>query len=232
MSRTATRAALLAAAGLVGVAAVAPPLERIADSSFTAHMAQHLTLLFVVPLLALLARPFDLFATAAGKHATVRFVRATRALHVAALPPVALAVFVATLWLAHFSSLYESALENPIVHVGEHALFIAAGTLFWLPVLAPPPLRPLSYPARMLYLAVALPQAALLAMALGGARQPLYAHYATLNGAASALADQRNAAALMWIAGGMIVFAAFLFTLGVWARRESEDVPRYGVGAR
>jgi putative copper resistance protein D len=220
----ATRACYLIAATLVGVAAVAPPLDRLVDESFAWHMFQHLVLLFLVPLLVLLARPFEIFTRLAGKTNTAAFVRATRFLHVVAQPAVALTFFVATLWLTHFSPLYELSLEHEWLHVAEHLLYVVAGTLFWLPVLAPVPLRPLNYPARLLYLAVALPQGALLGMAIGSAREPLYAHYANVAGSlASALADQRDAAAVMWILGGLVIFGAFLLTLGSWALRESES---------
>ena len=217
------RSLFLAAAAIAGVAAIAPPLDTLADRSFTWHMLQHLVLLFIVPLFVLLARPFELFAAVAGKTTTARFVRATRPLHVAISPPAALAFFVATLWLTHFSGLYELSLENVWVHIGEHLLYLAAGTAFWLPVLAPAPLRPLSYPARMLYLALALPQGALVAMALSSARAPLYPYYALAGSVSQAVRDQHDAAALMWIGGGMIVFCAFLLTLAAWAHRESDS---------
>ncbi|HEY6487311.1 MAG TPA: cytochrome c oxidase assembly protein [Candidatus Cybelea sp.] len=211
----------LLAAALAAAAAVAPPLDRLADGSFAWHMVQHLLLLFVVPLLLLCTHPFELFVAVAGKRTTTAFVRATRALHVVAQPPAALAAFTGTLWLTHFTPLYELSLANPLVHAGEHLLYLAAGTLFWLPVLAPPPLRPLAYPARLLYLAIALPQGALVAMAIGSARVPLYPHYAMLAGRQSALSDQAAAAALMWIVGGLAVLIALLTTLGTWAKREA-----------
>lgn len=220
------RALFLGAAALAAAGAVSPLFDALADRSFAWHMLQHLVLLYVVSLLVLLARPFELFAAIAGKRQTARFVRASRPLHALALPPVALAFFVATLWATHYSGLYEDSLENAWVHAGEHLLYLAAGTIFWLPVVAAPPVRPASFPMRLLYLAVALPQGALLAMALLSARTPLFPHYAAVLGSASAaLADQRNAAAVMWIAGGLVVLGALLLTLGEWARRESEGVP-------
>ncbi len=77
--------------------------------------------------------------------------------------------------------------------------------------------------ARLLYLAVAPPQGALLGMVLVTAPRPLYPHYAVAAGSLkAALADQGNAAALMWILGGAVVFGALLVTLGRWARRERE----------
>ncbi len=140
------RTPLLAVAALVAAAAVAPPFDALADRSFAWHMLQHLVLLYLVTLLALLARPFELFAAIAGKRGTAWFVRISRPLHVLALPPVALACFVATLWATHYSGLYEASLENASAHVGEHLLYLAAGMAFWLPVLASPPLRPASFP--------------------------------------------------------------------------------------
>ncbi len=222
-----SRAALcLAAATLVGIAAVGSPLDRLADTSFAWHMLQHLALFFIVTLLLVLARPFDVLARIAGKRMTAAFVQATRPLHVLALPPVAFVIFIATLWATHFSPLYELALTRSWAHVAEHALYLAAGVVFWLPVVGPPPLRPLAYPARLLYLLVALPQGALLAMVISSAREPLYSHYATAAGSrAAALADQGSAAAVMWILGGLVIFGALLLTLGAWARREAEDAP-------
>jgi cytochrome c oxidase assembly factor CtaG len=221
--RVGARAGYLAAAAAVAGAALCGPVDRLADDSFAWHMFQHLVLLFGVPLLALLARPFEIFAALAGKPATAAFVRATRPLHVLAEPPLALLFFIATLWLTHFSALYELSLEHSLVHAGEHLLYLVAGTLFWIPVLAPPPLRPMSYPARLLYLLVALPQGAFLGMALASAHEPLYAHYASLAGRAGALADQSQAAAVMWVFGGLVVLSAFLATLGAWAHREGRD---------
>ena len=107
------------------------------------------------------------------------------------------------------------------MHAGEHALLLAVGTLFWLPVLCPPPVRVQPYPARLLYLMLLLPQGALLAFAIDGARAPLYPHYASAyagggraRGPAkrrSAYVDRRRHDRLH----------AFLATFGAWAFYES-----------
>ena len=214
------RLAALAAAAVAGAATVCGPMDHLAETSFAWHMGQHMVLLLVVPVLLVLAHPFALFSAFAGKRATAWSVRALRQLHVGASPAVALVAFVAVLWATHFSPLYEAALNDGWVHVSEHLLYVGAGVLFWLPVVGAPPLRPPAYPVRLLYLFVALPQGALLGFVLLSARAPLYAHYARLLPFDVALADQRDAAAVMWIAGGLVLFAALLVTLGVWARRE------------
>jgi putative membrane protein len=210
----------LAAAAACGVGAIFGPLEALADRSFAWHMAQHLGFLVLVPLLVLWSQPFPLARMVFGNARTAALLRATRPLHALALPPVALTIFLATLWATHFSGLYEAALEQPGIHVLEHALYLFAGVVFWLPVITVAPLRPNAYPVRLLYLIVALPQGALLAIALGAARTPLYPHYAQLMSTTQAVADQQNAAAVMWIAGGLATFIAMLATMGTWAARE------------
>lgn len=218
MSRTFV--ALLAAA-VTMVLSFSPRLDALADAFFAWHMVQHLALLFVVPFFVLVARPFTVLSAVATKGATRLTVRIARRLESFAHPVVALTIFIATLWITHFSSLYEFALQHAWAHVGEHVLYLCAGALFWMPVIAPPPLRPFAYPVRLLYLLVALPQGALLAFALAASRHPLYAHYARNP---AALADQSNAAAIMWIGGGLVVFVAFLCTFGAWALREREEL--------
>lgn len=220
---TVRAAVFLGAACAIGVAVVFSPFDGLADASFAWHMVQHLVLFFVVPLLVLAAEPFDLVLRLAGKRRTARLVSATKWLHPVASPAVALGVFIATMWATHFSPLYELALEHPPVHAAEHALYVVAGTLFWIPVLGTSPIHPLSFPARLLYLVVALPQSSLVAAAITSARTPLYAHYAALLGTAGAIADQRNAAAVLWICGGLIMLSTLLVTAAVWAARESGD---------
>src|ERR1700761_7585002 len=96
------------AVGLFAVTA----LDARSDASFAWHMVQHLLLLFVVPLLLLLAHPFEPLARVAGKSATAAFVRVTRPLHAIASAPFTLAFFVAVLWLTHFTGLYDAALHH------------------------------------------------------------------------------------------------------------------------
>ena len=208
----------LAGAFALAFFALSPAVDRLADAYFSWHMAQHLVLLFAVPFLLLAAEPFRASCCLTSKRAVASFVRATRPLHLIAHPIVAMPLFVGTLWITHFSGMYEFALEHEWAHVLEHGWYFAAGLLFWAPVLAPPPLRPLPFPLRIAYLLFALPQGALLAFALAGSHRILYEHYARN---ANALADQSNAAAVMWIGGGLIVFTAFLSTFGAWALRES-----------
>lgn len=219
-----TRLRLYAAsAAAFAVVAVSPPFDARADASFAWHMAQHLVLLFIAPLFLLLAHPIEWFGPPrfAWQLALIRAARSAPARALCS-PACCLLIFMAALWGSHFTPLYEAALQHPLVHVCEHALYVIAGTAFWLPIVAPPPFPAPPYPVRALYCFLALPQGALLAVALLAARSPLYAHYA----GPRALIDQHDAAAVMWVGGGGIVLTALLVTIGRWAARE-----RYAAGA-
>ncbi|HKU66694.1 MAG TPA: cytochrome c oxidase assembly protein [Candidatus Baltobacteraceae bacterium] len=199
------------------------PIEPLADRSFAWHMTQHVALMLVGPPLVLLGAPLLLLVAATPQRTAQRITgfaqsRAGRALFA---PLTGWVLFIAVLWTSHFSPLYEAALENPAIHVAEHALYVFAATLFWASIVqvgyTP---RPLPYPARMLYLFLAIPQGAFLGLALYAARQVLYPHYLRGHSVALALADQQNGGAVMWIAGGFLLFVAFMCTAGAWAAAE------------
>ncbi len=57
-------------------------------------------------------------------------------------PAAALPFFVATTWLWHAPAAYELALRSSGWHYLQHACFLAAGLLFWYPVVRPYPSHP------------------------------------------------------------------------------------------
>jgi cytochrome c oxidase assembly factor CtaG len=204
-----------------------PAADALADRSFLWHMAQHLMLMLIVPPLLLLGAPLLLLVAATPRTFAAAIARAAHSPPGLALlaPVTGWLGFVFVLWVTHFSPLYESALEHPVLHALEHALFFGSGLLFWNAVVqvgyAP---RPVAYPARMLYLFLALPQGAFAAFAIGASRHALYAHYAATLGPAAALNDQRAGADLMWIAGGFLLFCAFMIEAATWAAVERRAV--------
>jgi cytochrome c oxidase assembly factor CtaG len=206
------------------IAVLLAPVEPLADRSFAWHMTQHVVLMLVAPPLMLLGAPLLLLVAVPPPRIARRITGFAQSPAGTALfaPLTGWILFVAVLWGSHFSPLYEAALEHPAVHVAEHALYVSAALLFWASIVqvgyTP---RPLPYPARMLYLFLAIPQGAFLGLALYAARQVLYAHYLRGSTVALALADQQNGGAVMWIAGGLLLFIAFMCTAGAWAAAES-----------
>jgi cytochrome c oxidase assembly factor CtaG len=173
--------------------AVSPPLDARADAGFPAHMVQHV-------LLTMVAAPL----VAAG------LTRLPR-LH----PVAAWLLFAVTGWVVHFTGLFEAAAENVGVHVFEHALLFGSALLFWAVVIGPR--ATMSYPLRLLYLAVAMPQNTFLALAISTAGHVLYPHYA---GGGDPLGEQRLGGGIMWVAGDLLLLGAVLLMAAAWARDE------------
>ena len=229
---SAWRIAAFVAGVAFSVGVVLPAADAAADASFASHMLQHIVLWLVAPPLILLGAPL-LLLVAVPRPRTARAFTAfahSRAGLTLFAPLTAWLLYVFVLWGAHFSPLYELALEHPAIHVLEHALFFGVSLLFWGTVVqagyAP---RPVSYPVRMFFLFFAIPQGAFLGFALNASQHVLYpsylAHFASV---ASALSDQHDGADAMWILGGLILFVAFMCTAASWAaaeRREAAPSP-------
>jgi putative membrane protein len=183
--------------------ALSPPVEARADATLAAHMVQHVALTMVAA--PLLAAGFG-----SGPAAGLKIPR----VH----PLVAWLLFAATGWLVHFTPLFQMATESLPVHVFEHALLLGGGLLFWAQVVGPA--ATMSYPLRLLYLVVAMPQNTFVALAIFSTRRVLYPHYGS---GPEALADQRLAGGIMWVAGDLVLLAAILVTAAAWARHEERE---------
>jgi len=133
-------------------------------------------------------------------------------------PLVAWVVFAATGWLVHFTPLFEAAAESLPVHVFEHAVLLGGALLFWAQVVGPRATMP--HPLRLLYLVVAMPQNTFVALAIYSTSHVLYPHYGA---GAGALADQRLAGGIMWVAGDLVLLAAVLLMAAAWAREEERQ---------
>jgi cytochrome c oxidase assembly factor CtaG len=217
----AARAVAFGAGLAVVAAALAGPLDDLADASLAWHMVQHLALVTLAAPLLLLGAPHRvaLGALPARPAAAVARLLASAPLRVLTHPALAWLQFALILYGTHFSPLYEAALENGAVHVAEHALYLTSALIFWMPLLAvaPAPHAP-PHPVRLFALFLALPMSAFLGFAFWVARSPLYAHYAAHP---AALDDQRNAGAVMWLAGGAPLLLALLWCLADWGARET-----------
>ena len=91
----------------------------------TAHMAQHMLLMAIAP-------PFLLLGLSRSMAAVLLRVPPLRPL---TEPVPAQAAYAAVMIGWHLPPLYSLALRDPVVHVLEHLAFLAAGTLFWWPVI-------------------------------------------------------------------------------------------------
>jgi cytochrome c oxidase assembly factor CtaG/ferredoxin len=203
--------------------ALGSPLEPFTALLLQAHMAQHVLLLMVAPPLLWLGAP--VFPLVRGLPAPVRSFLAPvfgsprlHALFRRLTHPVgALIVLVVATWAWHAPALYELALRSDGWHYVQHACFLAAGLIFWHPVVRPYPARPAwSQWLLVPYLIAADVQNTALSALLTFSDTPLYPHYAAVPrlGGASALEDQAAAGVLMWVPGSL-AYLVPLFVIGV-----------------
>lgn len=115
------------------------PLNTLADGYlFSAHMAQHILLLLIVPALLLLSLPRPLSLAARP--------------HVLAHPLVGWLAGVGAMWFWHAPALCNAAVSSRPVHALQTVSLLALGSAFWRPILAPREEERLSPPGAVLYL--------------------------------------------------------------------------------
>lgn len=197
-------------AGIIFVwLAVGSPLNAFDDASLTVHMLQHLSLMSVAPPLILLGTPqLPLLhglpqSLAHGVVSPIlRWNSVKRLGHLIANPAIGwlAAAFALIGW--HVPAVFELALRRSWLHELEHASFLAAGLVFWWPVIQPWPsvARWPRWSIPLYLFCATLPCDALSAF-LAFCDRVIYSSYLSaprlLN--MSPLEDQQFAAVLMWM---------------------------------
>jgi putative copper resistance protein D len=221
------------AAGLTALAfALLSGIDRYDTTLFSVHMVQHVLLTLVAAPLIALAAPITLvlrLVSPATRRRWILPILHSRLMRVFAFPVVAWVIFAVVMWVSHFSPLFDAALEDPLIHDLEHALFLGSALLFWWPAVAlDPASRRMPHPARVMYVFLQMTQNTLLAVVLLNVGAVLYPHYATIVRAwgPSALEDQGTAAGIMWLAGDAIFLVAILAIVAGWMRADARDADR------
>jgi len=207
-------------------------IERYDTTLFSMHMVQHLILLFPVPILLLQAGPMTLLLRVASPRwrARILAVLQSRVVGVISHPLVGWTLLIAVMWGTHLSTLFEAALEDPVIHNLEHVLYLTTALLFWAPIFSVDPIRHrLRGGSALAYLITQMPQNSFLGVAIMFSSSPLYPHYVTLKRAwgPTPLEDQQLAGALMWLVGDALFLAAIFVVLAALAKSEDRPQARY-----
>jgi putative membrane protein len=219
-------------AGLAAIAlATLSPIEAYEGQLFSVHMVQHMLFELLAAPLLLAGAPITLALRVASPPWRRRLLAVLRSapIHVLSFPVVAWLLFAGVNWGWHFSTLYDQALENELLHYLQHASFLGAALLFWWPVIGadPSPWR-LPHPVRLLYLFLAMPQNSFLGVALMSASSVLYPHY--LSNARSwgptPLEDQQLGGVIMWVVGDLAFLAGMALVVVLWMRYEDRRTAR------
>lgn len=211
------------------VVALASPIEFYDTTLFSAHMIQHLLLTMVAAPLLVLGAPITLLLRVASPEARKRWILPvlnSRVVGVVSHPLVAWTLFAGVMWFTHFSPLFDAALDDVGIHRLEHVLYLGSAMLFWWPVVgADPSPHRLSFPGRVLYLALGMPLSSFLGLIIFSAQTPLYAHYLTLerDWGWSVMEDQNWAGGIMWAGGDLIFVVALIVTVAAWLRYEEAE---------
>ncbi|HEX2140767.1 MAG TPA: cytochrome c oxidase assembly protein [Candidatus Limnocylindria bacterium] len=214
----------------IGVALLSP-IEAYEGALFSVHMVQHMLLQLVAAPLLLAGAPITL-ALRVASPAVRRHLLAvlhSRVLRALSFPVLAWVLFAATNWGWHYSTLYNDALENQLLHYLQHANFLAVALLFWWPAIGvdPSPWR-LPHPVRLFYLFLAMPQQSFLGVSLLQAPTVLYPHYVTnvRDWGMTPLEDQQLGAVIMWVVGDMAFLAGMAVVVLLWMRQEERRTAR------
>jgi putative membrane protein len=189
---------------LAGCAVLLAALETVGDR-LEVHMVQHLLVTVVAAPLLVAGAPLTLALRGPWRRELAGVLRragpATR-------PAVAWPAFALVLLVTHAPPVYDLALRDPLAHALMHAAYLWTALLFWTPLLAvaPQPHR-LGPVGGLAYLLAAMVPMTAIAVWLLAAGDVVYPHYASVLGE-SALADQRDGAAVMWLGGTLALVVA------------------------
>jgi putative membrane protein len=204
---------------LVALIALVSPLDSLAEQLLFMHMVQHVLLLDVVPILAIVGLTKVLLRPV------------TRVIHdlerragPLAHPAFAVVLYVTVIWAWHVPGAYDLAVRHSGIHVLEHLTFVLAGSLYWWHLLSPIRARlRLSGLGPVLYMGSTKLLVGALGMGLAFAPSalfPYYVHHARVWGI-SALDDQALAGLIMAVEQSVVMGIA-LVVLFVRALAESE----------
>jgi cytochrome c oxidase assembly factor CtaG len=115
----------------------------------------------------------------------------------------------------HLPAFFDAAVRHTALHYLEHGLLVALGLVLWWPLIGgdPVPRHRLGGLGRVFYLIASMPAMALIGAYLNRAPAVVYGVYARPAHALgiSAVADQQQAGALMWVGG-----STFMIAVGLW----------------
>lgn len=207
-------------AGIITLAvALISPLDTLSAQMFSAHMLQHVLLLYLAPPLLLVGVPAWMLAPIVDRPSLARILRFLT--H----PASAFLIFNGTLVLWHMTFFWQMALLDPPVHALEHLMFLAAGILAWWPVFAPVPVGRLSYPAQCLYLFVQSLVPAVIGAVITFSTMvvyPVYAETPKLWGL-TPLVDQQIAGLLMKLLGTLVLWILVTIRFFQWFNHEEHE---------
>jgi putative membrane protein len=171
-----------------------------ADEHLSAHMVEHMLIWLAVAPLLVAGAPVRLALFATGSTGRRRLGRMLHSGPIRTLtgPVPSTALFSAVVIGTSIPAFFDLTLENDLVHVGEHALYLATAALVWAPLIGADPLpHKLGVAGRCWCIAACMAPMAGVSAWLLVAGAPVYEPYQAALGTTAALHDQRLAGLIM-----------------------------------
>lgn len=201
------RVSLFHGTAVLTLLTVLGPLDHWAEHSSAAHMTQHMVMVVVIAPLFALARPMPQYFAASGTRGR-QWWQASFA--ITRSPMFCAWLHGAVIWFWHLPPFYMLALENPWLHVFEHACFLVTALWFWWAVLHG---SSRNAPFALLALLFTLMHTGFLGALLTFANAPWYPREA------QSLQDQQLAGLIMWVMGGVPYILGSFYVGARWYRR-------------
>lgn len=219
-----SRQFLFALGMVLAIALLVGPIPHIAIHTFWVHMIQHVGLMMLISPLIVLGSPIKLALNSRFSWVRSLITGLSQNLLLRQLfrPQVGFAIFLATLILTHFSPLANAGMTNPNIHCLELILFLAAGIIYYLPVLEGNPTPyfvPYSFRVGSLF-AMMLPETMTGFFLYSGNK--LLHHIPSGQSTMSGMSDQHRGGAIMWAMGMLIDAMWIVLAARDWFNNERE----------
>ncbi|HEY5228813.1 MAG TPA: cytochrome c oxidase assembly protein [Opitutaceae bacterium] len=201
---------------------VGSPLDQVGERFLlTAHMGQHLLIMYPVALLILLGIPEWMIDPLLSRP----LLRVPLGLLLKPLPCAVISSLVISLW--HLPFLYEWTLQDKLVHVGEHLMFLAVSLLYWWPLVSPSRVfPPAGYGMRIIYIVgtevLMIPVAAYIVFS-SDILYPTYEYAPRLIAGFSPAQDQLSAGVMMKVVGVLVSLTVMGLCFIKWSKESNPE---------
>ena len=158
---------------LTVLVALVSPVDALGAQLMVFHMAQHMLLLDLAPILLILGLTKGIL-----RPVTRRVHAIEQRAGVLAHPAAAVLIYAGVMWFWHIPHMYDLALNNQGIHALKHICFSLAGGLYWWHLLSPIRSRwRLGGLGPVLYMVVTKLLVGILGVALAFAPNAIYPYY-------------------------------------------------------
>ncbi len=214
-------------------------IGRYMPAMFSMHMAAHMGLSMLVPILLVLGAPVSLALRALpaagrddppGLREWLLAALHSRVSRLLTNPVVATVLFVAGFYGLYLSNLFDTTVSSHAGHLAMNMHFLVSGYLFYWVVIGVDPMpRPIPPLAKVGVVFASLPLHAFFGVVLMGTRKVLGADYYRSLGFSwhtDLLGDQRLGGGIAWAAGEIPLVIVMVALLVQWARSDARTARR------